>query len=294
MFFTIMTPSFNRAHTLHRVYSSLCEQEFKDFEWIIIDDGSTDNTEKLVEKFIREGKIEKIHYIKKQNQGKVIAVNDALKISSGDWFIVFDSDDWCTEDALLQIYNEIEELTKNNILTEYSGISCLKAYNSGEVVGEDYSRMSKYGESYIDRFNKRIDGDKWEIIRTDIHRSQVYDIEENEKYMAPSYAWLKIGKIHKTVFLNKVLSIIEYQKDGITRNNIKHRAGSPLSTARYYSYAESISSSKFMRYRCQINKERFYFHAKKNEIPMTPTKIIAYFLYTADRKKLASMKKNSR
>lgn len=258
--FTVFTPTYNREKLLNRVFTSLVNQSFTDFEWLIIDDGSDDNTLEMVQSFIEEANFP-IIYIKKSNEGKVSAINDALNIANGELFLVFDSDDWCSENALSVFDHTWSDIPKD-IKGEYAAISCLKVFKDGTVVGDDYSKLEKYGLSYIDRFNKKIRGDKWECILTSVHRKNKYDLINNEKYQAPEYAWLKLAKTHKTVYINDKLSIVEYQADGISCNNIVHRVGSKKSTILFYKLATEVSNSFPIKLRALINLARFHLHDK--------------------------------
>lgn len=205
--FTVFTPTYNRESLIHRVFESLKAQDFTDFEWLIVDDGSTDNTGLLIEKY--KGEVDfSIRYTKKTNGGKVSAINYALDLAKGFFFLVLDSDDWCDNDALSVLWGTWSELNSAE-KQRYSGVSCLKRYADGEIVGQDYSKMNYHGDNYITRFNKRIKGDKWELIRTDLYRLNKYKLLNGEKYMAPEYSWVKIGVNYKTIFLNRALSEIE-------------------------------------------------------------------------------------
>lgn len=287
--FTVFTPTYNRASLIHRVYDSLLNQTEQDFEWLVVDDGSTDGTCEVIQGYIEEGKLE-IRYINKGNEGKAAAINDGLGLAKGAYFLVLDSDDWCDSNALSEFGAVLSSLNDEEKET-YSGVSCLKRYQDGSLVGEDYSRMNFQGETYIDRFNKRIKGDKWELIRTDLYRLNKYKLAAGEKYMAPEYAWVKIGSKYKTLFLNKALSTVEYQEDGISKNNIKHRVQSATNTCEVYKYYISISDGWFMKTRCLINLYRFRFHKDergsascKDIVPLS----LAFILYVYDKLKLQS------
>ena len=285
--FTVFTPTFNRAHLIHRVFDSLTSQSFRDFEWIIIDDGSTDNTENLINSYIENSDIE-IRYIKKENAGKVSAINDALLLAKSEWFIVFDSDDWCDNNALELIDQEINSIPDAEYAS-YGAVSVLKRGLDGCVIGDDYSKISKYGKSYVDRLILGIKGDKWEIIKTDIHRKYRYELQENEKYMAPSYSWLMLSSQYKTIFVNKDLSTIEYQEDGISRNNIKHRVGSSNTTAFYYKSVAGILKGGLIKNKMLINYYRFKMHSKqKNKLGFLS--LLASFLYFFDLYKMRKLK----
>ena len=287
---TVFTPTFNRANLIERVFSSLQSQTIKNFEWLVIDDGSTDNTKLVLDEFKTKASFP-IRYFAKNNAGKVAAINDALDLANGEWFIVFDSDDWCDSDALESISHEISLLHRSDFYNEYCAISVLKRYVSGEVVGDDYSTIDKYGKTYIDRFNFRIRGDKWEIIRTSMHKNFKYNLALGERYMAPGYAWLMMGQKYNTVFINKAYSTIEYQKDGISRNNIIHRSGSPCNAMKYYHFASECSRGIFLKWKSIINYYRFYFHSsRENKIHGGILGFFGFLIYVLDVQKINLIK----
>jgi len=293
MKFTVFTPTYNRAKLLSRVFESLLAQTYKDFEWLIIDDGSTDDTGKVVDNFSIIAPFP-IRYFWRENKGKVASINEALDLAEGEFFLVFDSDDWCTADALevfMATWNSLSEEERG----EYSGVSCLKSFVNGKIVGEDYKRMEQFGETYVDRFNKRIKGDKWELIRTDVHRKYRYDLSSGERYLAPEYSWLLIGKEFKTVFINRSLSVVEYQTDGISKNNIKHRVGSSTNAMKFYCLANQCSTSIYNSTKSEINLKRFALHAGKYGLlseGAVIASIMGFSLFFHDKLKITLRKKS--
>lgn len=293
MLISVFTPTYNRADLIHRVFESLNSQDFTDFEWIVVDDGSADDTVAVIERFRETAKYPiKLHC--HENQGKAGSINVGLDLAAGELFICFDSDDWCTPNAFSRIAEIWTSMSAEERDT-YCGLSCLKVLSDGSLVGEDYTRMRSRGESYINRFNRRIKGDKWEVIRTDLYKSARYDLFYKERYMAPEYSWLKIGKTHMTVFLNEALSIVEYQAEGISRNNLLHRVSSPISATRFYFLAWSVSDSTINRLRAAINHSRFSYHGKvESDLPLTMRLIASipgWILYNND---LVNLKRDSR
>lgn len=255
---TVFTPTYNRAALLGRVFESLRQQTSAEFEWLVVDDGSTDNTRQVIEEFARAAAFP-VRYFHQANRGKAQAINAGLGLARGEFFLVFDSDDWCEPRAIERFLSCWDELGAQ--AGEYCAVSALKAYRSGQVVGEGYSRMARKGETYVDRFNRRIRGDKWEFIRTSIHRGYRYEVQPSERYQAPEYAWLEMGREFKTLFLDEVLGIVEYQLDGISRNNIQHRVRSPEAAIAYYRRGLSVASNFRQRVRMQVNLARFSRHA---------------------------------
>ena len=115
--FTVFTPTYNREHLLHRVFDSLQVQDFIDFEWLILDDGSSDNTKQVVDEFVNKSNFN-IRYIFKKNGGKVAAVNMGLELAEGEFFLVFDSDDWCDSNTLSTFIDEWNKLNNDEKLNK--------------------------------------------------------------------------------------------------------------------------------------------------------------------------------
>lgn len=288
--FSIVTPTYNRAHLLSRVFNSLKTQSLKRFEWVVIDDGSTDNTCEVVKQFRTEADFE-IKYIKTSNRGKANALNESIQYCKGILYLVFDSDDWCDSNALEVFYNEYLTLKERLDFKDYAALSALKRYKSGDIVGSDYTDLSKYDLTYIDRINKCIKGDKWECLIFEHMRHLKYPVEESEKYMAPSYIWLQLAESNfKTVFINEALSTVEYQSDGISKNNLKNRLNSINSTIRYYKYSYKLSSLSYPKAgRYYANFIRFSMHnGSQGEVSRTylPFYTLGLSLYLKDSIKL--------
>src|SRR5574344_1570411 len=128
---TVFTPTYNRGHLLQRLYESLCRQTFKDFEWLIVDDGSTDNTADIVKPFI-DGKCIHVRYIKQENGGKHRAINHGVREAKGDLFFIVDSDDTIPNNSLNIIYHQYQAIKRNPI---FAGIVGYIAHRTGEIVG---------------------------------------------------------------------------------------------------------------------------------------------------------------
>ena len=152
---TIFTPAYNRAYTLHKCYESLKKQTNKDFEWLIIDDGSTDNTKELVQSWIEENLIPiKYHYQK--NQGMHGAHNSAYELIDTTLNVCIDSDDYMPDDAVEKILKFWEE----NQSEEIAGIAALDAYESGEVIGTTFPKDLKTSTSFDMYYKHGVCGDK--------------------------------------------------------------------------------------------------------------------------------------
>lgn len=223
---TVFTPTYNRSSTLARLYNSLVEQTERSFEWLIVDDGSTDNTETVVNNFLTENKI-RIRYVKKENEGKHIAINIGAEKAQGKWFFIVDSDDYLTSDAVGKIMfyaKQIEGMPK------YAGVVGLKGDSDNKVIlshDKNYGRKmpSQLQSEYIDassvvyRYKHKIKGDRAEVIRTELLREIPFPKFEGECFMEEVYLWDTISNLGYTFrWFNKVIYIAEYLDDGLTKN----------------------------------------------------------------------------
>ena len=136
MIFTVFTPTFNRAHTLHRVYTSLCEQTFTDFEWLVVDDGSEDDTQALITKLKKEAPFP-VRYKKQQNSGKHVAINHGVILARGAFFIIADSDDEFLPDALQILYDEWMRGDPHQ-REKFTGITGLCVSADNQIMGNSF------------------------------------------------------------------------------------------------------------------------------------------------------------
>ncbi len=212
MLFSVFTPTYNRANTIGRTYEHLCKQTYHDFEWIVVDDGSTDGTEELIQQWLRENKI-RIVYIKQLNGGKHRAFNKAVQIAKGKIFICLDSDDYYVENALTVIAFYYEEVKDNEGI---AGFSCLSANCQGEVIGTRLP-ADRFISSHYDLYNHyKVKGDKGLIYYTDILRQYPFPEFENEKFVTEALVLNRISRQYKLYCINQILCIVSYQNDGLS------------------------------------------------------------------------------
>ena len=254
---SVITPTFNRAHTLDRLFASLNLQSFKKFEWIVVDDGSSDQTRNNIEIYKKHSAFP-IRYYYQKNGGKHRAVNNGIKKSQGEMILVVDSDDWCNPGALECLSGLWHSLTLEE-RKRYSGVSVLKVTQDGKVIGDEYPVLLPL-KDYVDRFNRRITGDKQELIRRDLFTENLYPEIPGEKYIAPSYPWLRIGEKYSTLFSNERLFSAEYLNDGISKNNIFFRSNSPKGCSKVYEFLFQLSSDRYGKMKSAVNFYRFFFH----------------------------------
>ncbi|NOF19698.1 glycosyltransferase family A protein [Vibrio cholerae] len=201
-YFTVFTPTYNRADRLFRVYNSLKNQTLNDFEWLIIDDGSTDNTKEVVEEFIGRNEIS-IRYIYQENGHKKKAFNHAVREAKGYFFIPADSDDEFDSNTL-SIFKEIYNKQPEDVKTVISGVVCLCKSEDGSIIGDEFPKSEWLSDQFEMRYVHSIKGEKWGCIKTDILR--LFPFPESVMGHVPeNVIWTPIAKKYKTIFINEPL-----------------------------------------------------------------------------------------
>lgn len=219
---TIFTPTYNRAYTLHKCYESLKRQSNKDFIWLIIDDGSSDNTEDLVRSWIVENIIS-IRYFRQENQGMHGAHNTAYKMIDTELNVCIDSDDYMPDDAV----EKIVCFWKENGSEDIAGIIGLDCNNSGEIIGTELPKDIKTS-TLFNLYNKNgVKGDKKLVYQTKLTKKYPYPVYQNEKLVPLSYKYYMIDQEYEMLLMNEALCCVEYLPDGSSKNILKQYKNSP-------------------------------------------------------------------
>lgn len=214
MFITVFTPTYNRAHTLLRLYDSLKEQSYKKFEWLIVDDGSSDKTEELIHKFKEDKPFFSIVFIKNKHGGKHRAINKGLDEAKGELFFLLDSDDRLTPNALDTVIKWVDRIPNRN---ECAGLCGIMVDENGKLIGTPLNRDHIY-MTLIDMMKKGISGDHADILFTDVFRKYKYPEFEREWHIAPGVPFIRMAKDnYKLLFFNEVIYVAEYMQDGLTK-----------------------------------------------------------------------------
>ncbi len=216
---TVFTPTFNRAYCLQRAYDSLCRQSCKDFEWLVIDDGSSDNTQELVQSWQQENIIA-IRYIKQENHGMHGAHNTAFRNMDTELCMCLDSDDMLTDDCMefiLQFWAEHAEQQE-----KVAGFIALDGYITGGVIGTKFPEGIEMANENWLRETQGVKGDKKIIFRTKIaQEAPEYPVFPDEKYGSMAYKNQFIDAKYPWLLVNRVIYLVEYMDDGSTRNMFK-------------------------------------------------------------------------
>lgn len=250
---TIFTPSYNRAYILPKLYESLCIQTSKDFEWLIVDDGSIDNTENIIQDYIKDQKI-KIRYFKQINGGKHRAINRGLKEAKGNLFFIVDSDDWLTSNAVDWILKTAKEIMHDN---RFAGISGTRIFPNGHKIGGDDDFGIIDANAIEIRTKHFVAGDLAEIFKTEILRKYPFPEFDGEKFCPEALIWNRIAKKYKLRYVNCGIYVCEYLSDGLTASIIKQRRNSPIASMTYYSEFYNSVIPLRIKLRSAINFHRF-------------------------------------
>ena len=208
--FTVFTPTYNRSRTIHRVYESLRPQTYRNFEWLIVDDGSTDNTRELVEKWQAESEFP-IRYIYQENQGKAVAFNRGVREAQGELFLTLDSDDACVIQALERFKYHWDSIPPNQ-KDKFSAVSVLAKDPYGRLEGNKFSRDVLDSDSIELVFKYHVKGDKWGFQRTDVLMQFPFPVFPNVKFIPEAIVWFELSRKFKTRFVNEAL-LIKYVDD---------------------------------------------------------------------------------
>ena len=219
---TIFTPAYNRAYTLPLGYEALCRQTSNDFEWLIVDDGSTDNTRELVRQWIDEGKVS-IRYIYQENQGMHGAHNTAYKNIDTELNTCVDSDDYMPDDAVEKIVSFWHQYGSDKV----AGIMGLDSDFEGNVIGTVFPPGMKRS-TLAGFYASGGKGDKKLVYRTDVICSYPeYPLFEGEKYVSLGYKYELVDQDYEMLTLNEVIARVEYRQDGSSLNMFRQYLRNP-------------------------------------------------------------------
>lgn len=253
---TVFTPTYNRAYILHNLYDSLRRQSFRDFEWLIVDDGSEDNTEALVSSWQSEDNHFDIIYIKQENGGKHKAINNGLMLASGELFFTVDSDDYLTDDALYKIDLWEKSLPRDG---KYCGVAGNLGYAENRTINppfkDDYLDKSHL-ECYTYKENNEavLSGERAYAFYTDVHKKYLYPIFPGERFMTEGVAWNRMARDgYKMRFYKDIIWVFEYKSDGLTM------AGGELFIKNPKGYGLFLSEQAKFLHKTPLDKLKMYY-----------------------------------
>lgn len=262
--YTVFTPTFNRKELLFRCFESLKEQTFKQFEWVVVDDGSNDGTDMVIANLQSNAQFP-VRYIWQRNRGKHCASNLASKIANGDLFLTFDSDDECLPNALERLYEfwiQIPLLDRG----QFSGVSCLCMTPEGDLIGNNFrSDVVDYKAGDIESRDHE-HGERWGFHRTSIMREFPFPETSGERFIPEALVWNRIALKYRLRCVNEALRIMHYSKDGLSRKMYKIRKDSPSNTLLYYSEQTRLPHNLLSRWRAGCNYWRFWLATRSPSV----------------------------
>lgn len=253
MLVSIFTPSYNRASCLSRLYESLLSQIEKDFEWIIIDDGSNDNTAEIIRYFIQDNKIP-IIYKKQKNSGKHIAINNGVKLATGELFFIVDSDDYLTNTAVSFIKEKYEDIRFNENI---AGISGRKGYAEDKLIGNPMIFDNLHANSFDFRYKYKVSGDMAEVIKLSVIKQYPFPEIEGEKFCTEGLVWSRIAKSYSFIWYPNIIYIAEYLEGGLSATSFVTRKKSPKYATLFYAEHSTMPIPLIQKIKANINYWRF-------------------------------------
>lgn len=263
--FTVLTPTYNRAEFLPKVFESLSRQTCTEFEWIVVDDGSQDDTATVMHKLMAKPAPFLIKYIPKTNGGKHTAWNCGVDAANSELFVCLDSDDSLVAEALETLWKHWEDIPAASRL-QYAGVTALSRFPDEKIIGTRFP-ADVFDSTHIELIEKHgMWGDKMSCFRTDLLKEFKFPVWPDERFATEALIFNRIEREHKTRFVNDILQIKEYLPGGLTDKSVLLRIKSPQATCTFYSELVSYSSPGWPRLRAAINFMRFAFQAKRRSI----------------------------
>ena len=231
---SVLTPTYNRGKLLEKLYNSLVENSNYgvDIEWLIMDDGSTDNTKTIIQDFQKQAEQIEINYFYQENQGKMVAINNLVEKARGDLIVDCDSDDYFTKDAFEIIKKSYEE---NNEENNIYGLCFLKYDQNGKNMGKKFK--NKKTTMFDLYFKEGETGEKSIVFLSPIRKQYHHKLENSEKFVTEARMYHEIDLKYKIICVNKPIMVCEYQENGYTKNIQKEFKENPYG---YYKYFKEI------------------------------------------------------
>lgn len=274
---TVFTPTYNRAYTLERLYKSLLNQTCYDFEWLIVDDGSTDGTSALIDSF-QNNQLFDVRYYRQENSGKHIAINNGVDLAKGELFFIVDSDDYLTINSIETIITWENSI---NDKSNFAGIAGNKGFTNESIIGRTFS--GKYVDATsLERDKYHIEGDKAEVFYTNILKQFPFPVFDGERFITENVVWYRIAaEGYKLRWFNEIIYIAEYLEDGLSAKQIQLYVDNPKGFAlsikqkiKYQDLGKKQIDAEYFDY-YQIVKRRITLHKAAEYLEISPFRLIS-------------------
>ena len=256
-FITILTPAYNRASLLPRLFDSLLRQTNKDFEWIVVDDGSTDDTREVVANLKEKcGGAFPMGYVYKANGGKHMAINIGAERARGELLFIADSDDLLTDDALETVANSWHDISDDKSFAGIAGLDI--AMDTREVIGSGLPQEHIDCNAIDIRYRHHVTGDMKEVFRTEVLREFPFPEFAGERFCPEQLVWFRMARRYRLRYINKPIYIADYQPDGITAGITRARMRNPSASMLTYAELTECPVPFLVKVKAAINFWRFW------------------------------------
>lgn len=256
-FITILTPTYNRASLLPRLFDSLLRQTNKDFEWIVVDDGSTDDTREVVANLKEKcGGAFPMGYVYKANGGKHMAINIGAERARGELLFIADSDDLLIDDALETVANSWHDISDDKSFAGIAGLDI--TMDTREVIGSGLPQEHIDCNAIDIRYRHHVTGDMKEVFRTEVLREFPFPEFVGERFCPEQLVWFRMARRYRLRYINKPIYIADYQPDGITAGITRARMRNPSASMLTYAELTECPVPFLVKVKAAINFWRFW------------------------------------
>jgi glycosyltransferase involved in cell wall biosynthesis len=298
---TVLTPAYNRVDTLQRLHDSLVAQTWRDFEWVIVDDGSGEQVSRVVRGWIEAGDLD-IVYRWQENQGKAAAVNHGVELARGEYTSIIDDDDRFVENALERLLGHWRAMSADE-REGFSGVVGLCAFEDGTIVGDSYPSDPLDCDPVELSYVYRVRGDKHGLLRTDVLREFPYPFAGRGRHVIDAIVWHRMALKYRERHVNEVVTIKEYRPEGITARERGLLIESAPATRQFFLEEAALPHGlpRRTRARSYVNFARYSHHAgvgirrQLREVRSRPRLVltwpVGYGLYLRDRRRMAASRR---
>ena len=273
---TIFTPTYNRAYILPKLYESLKVQTSFDFEWLLVDDGSSDETEKIVSEWIDKNEIS-IRYIKQKNAGKMSAHNRGVQETQTPLFVCVDSDDWIVSETVERIVEEWKKLSCDD-RDDICGFIAYRGKNEKDPLGTEFPNDIEDTSTLSELYDNGFSGDTTIIFKKDIISQYPFPIIGKEKFITEAFIYDQIDQKYKYKLIPKVMIVCEYREDGLTRNLEKISFDNPGGYTAYFMQKANFSKNGKNKFLMYVRANCFRKKTKNLNIPVSPNNKFLFYI----------------
>ena len=294
---TVLTPAYRRTDPLERLYESLLAQTYRDFEWIVVDDGSGEEVGRLVESWVAAGEIDVV-YRWQENRGKHVAVNRGVELARGEFTTIIDDDDRFVENALERLLHHWREMPEEE-RQGFSGVIGLCVFEDGTLVGDRFPSDPFDCDPVELAYVYKVAGDKHGLLRTEVLREFPYPFETMRGFVVDALVWNRMALKYRERHVNEVVTVKDYRADGITARERSLLIRSAPATSQFFLEESQLPHPLTLRKRARsyANYARYSLHAGRglveqsravrSKVAWAAALPVGAVVYAADRVRLA-------